>query len=289
MVEGVLAAASLNSILIPYSQSALTSTTLSSTIDGGVLRYTAFNAQSANGSQLYFYNIDPIAGDGIGYYTKLYAGTGTVVYTNYDYTTQSCVIPKEIDPRTISFFTENVSGVGLVARTYWTRVDKGNNTSTGNQNIFTVMHAADGNYLVTNNLPNAATITTSKRVGIQGILSSGAVGNGAMISMPSYITSTYVSTASGGYDALTLNMAKAKYTFNANSMQRCVTLEDFKNSIASSGIPGTSDKSLITVANDNNPSTVKVYVTGLASSNQTLLLSMLANQTLAGISVIYSL
>tara|TARA_R110000868_G_scaffold139430_3_gene354222 strand:+ start:5059 stop:6150 length:1092 start_codon:yes stop_codon:yes gene_type:complete len=288
MVEGVLAAASLNSILIPYSQSAKISATLSSTISGGVLRYTTFNAQSANGSQLYFYNIDPINSDGVGYYTNLYAGTGTVVYTNYDYTSQSCIIPKDIDPRTISFYTEDVSGVGAV-KTYWTRVDKGNNTSTGNQNIFTVMHSSDGNYLVTNNLPNAATITTSKRVSIQGVLSSGALGNGASLSMPSYITSTYVSTASSGYDALTLNMAKAKYTFNANSMQRCVTLEDFKNSIAASGIPGTSDKTLITVANDNNPSTVKVYVTDLDSSSQTLLLSLLATQTLAGISVIYSL
>ncbi len=287
MVEGVLAAASLNSILIPYTQSAMGYATLSTTQLGGALRYTTFNSQSANGTQLYFYNIDPVPGDGVGYYIPLYAGSGVATYTNYDYTSQSCIIPKEIDPRTISFYTENVSGTG--DKTYWTRVDKGNNTSAGNQNIFTVTHASDGNYLVTNNLPNAAAVTTAKRVSVQGVISNGSVGNGASLGTPSYIISTYVSTPMGGYNTLDLNTAKAKYTFNANSMQRCVTLEDFKNSIAASGIPGTSDKTLITVANDSAPSTVKVYVSGLSSSNQTLLLSMLANQTMAGINVIYGL
>jgi hypothetical protein len=111
MVEGVLAAASLSSILIPYTQSASCSATLSTTYTGGALRYTTFNGQGSNGALIYFYNIDPIPATGVGYSTNLYAGSGTAIYTNYDYTTQSCIIPKEVDPRTISFYTENDSDI----------------------------------------------------------------------------------------------------------------------------------------------------------------------------------
>jgi hypothetical protein len=287
IIEGVLASASLSSILIPYSQSASCNMTLSTTFTGGALPYTTFNAQTTNGTAVFFYNVDPIPGDGIGYSIPLYCGTGTSIYTNYDYATQSCIIPKEVDPRTISFYVENVSGTNI--KTYWTRVDKGNNTSSGNQNIFTVTHASDGNYLVTNNLPNAATITTAKRVSIQAVISNGTVGNNAVISTPSYIISTISTTPSGGYDELDLNTAKAQFTFNANGFKRCVTLEDFKNAIAASGINGTSDKTQITVANDTTPATVKVYVNGLSTSDQTNLMTYLSNKTLAGITVKYSL
>ena len=287
MVEGVLAAASLSSILIPYTQSAACSATVSTTYTGGALRYTTFNGQGSNGALIYFYNIDPIPGDGVGYATNLYAGTGTVIYTNYDYTTQSCIIPKEVDPRTISFYTENVSATGN--KTYWTRVDKGNNTTSSNQNIFTVTHSSDGNYLVTNNLPNAATISTSQRVSVQAVISNGTVGNGASISPPSYIIQTVSTTPSGGYSALSLNQAKSKFTFNANSFQRCVTLEDFKNAILASGITGTEDRSLITVSNGTVPGTVNVYVSGLSVSGQDTLTQYLSTKTMAGTTVIYSL
>jgi len=107
--------------------------------------------------------------------------------------------------------------------------------------------------------------------------------------MPSYIISTISTIPSGGYDTLDLNTAKAKFTFNANGLKRCVTLEDFKNAIAASGINGTSDKTQITVANDSTPATVKVYVNGLSTSDQNNLLSYLSDKTLAGINVKYSL
>jgi hypothetical protein len=84
-------------------------------------------------------------------------------------------------------------------------------------------------------------------------------------------------------------MAKAKFNFNSNSQQRCVTLEDFKTAIYASGINGTDNKSLITVANGTTPCTVKVYVNGLSSSNQSLLLNYLSNLTVAGINVVYGL
>jgi hypothetical protein len=286
-VEGVLASASLSSVLIPYTQSATTTATLSTTYLGGASRYTTFNAQSSNGTLIYFYNIDPIPGDGIARAYTLYAGTGTSIYTNYDYTTQSCIIPKEIDPRTVSMYTRKTDGTGSVV--YWTRVDKGNDTAAGNQNIFTITHASDGNYLVTNNLPNAAKTDTSMIVSIQGVVSNGTLGNSASITVPSYISMTYQTTPSGGYDSLSLNQAKAKFAFNANGYKRCVTLNDYTNAIVASGIDGTSDSTLITVKNGATPGTVNVYVTGLSTSGQSTLMNYLSTKSMAGINLVYSL
>ena len=70
-------------------------------------------------------------------------------------------------------------------------------------------------------------------------------------------------------------------------MTRCVTLNDFKNAIVASGISGTSDSTLITVANDSIPGTVKIYVVDLSESNQTLLMNYLAQKTVAGINLVY--
>jgi hypothetical protein len=66
-------------------------------------------------------------------------------------------------------------------------------------------------------------------------------------------------------------------------------LNDLKYAIMSSGISGTDDLDLITVANDNTPASVKVYVDGLSSSSQTDLLNYLQGTGPAGIDVIYSL
>jgi hypothetical protein len=288
-VEGVLASASLSSILIPYTQSASCVSTLAVTgIMTDVPRYTTFNGQSTTGTPIYFYNVDPIIrNNGTGNAYTLYCGSGTVVYTNYDYTTQSCIIPKTVDPRTISMYTTKTDVSGTV--TYWTRVEKGNNTSSSNQNIFTVTHAPDGNYLVTNNLPNAAKTDTSVTVSIQAVVSNGVVGNSATVVPPSYLTQTYQTTPDGGYDELTLGQAKAKYTFNANGLQRCVTLNDYKNAILASGISGTSDFTLITVANGSPVGTVKIYVSGLSVPNQATLMNYLSSKAMAGINLVYSL
>lgn len=287
MVESVLGCASLSSVLIPYTQSASCYATISTTEPSGIARYTTFNGQASNGAALYFFNIDPISATGVGSYIPLYCGTSTVTYTNYDYKTQSCIIPKTVDPRTITMRITPASG--LQTDTYFTRVEKGNNTSTGNQNIFTVVHSYDGNYLVTNNLPNAANISTSYKVSVQAVVSNGSVGNNASISLPTYMSSVFQTAPFGGYDALTLNTAKAKYTFNANGHQRCVTLNDFKNAIAASGISGTDDTSLISVRTGDGPGIVNVYVTGLSTANQTLLLSYLSTKSIAGINVVYGL
>jgi len=285
MIQPLLGCASLSSIIIPYIKSASCSITMniSGGGTGGIDAYTAFNATGTDGSALFFYNIDDIP-YGDGNLVNLYSGTQVATFTNYDYATQSIEIPSTIDPDTVSFYVTNNATQSSVK---WTRVSKGNNTSSGNQNIFCVTHSTNG-YRVTNALPNASEITTSYRVSVKGIYSNGSIGNGATISLPSVVTQTYSTVPSGGYNALTLNMAKAKYNFNANGQQRCVTLQDYKNAIVSSGISGTEDSANVTVSNSSTPCTVNVYVTGLNSTGQTLLLSYLSNLSVAGISVVYS-
>jgi hypothetical protein len=288
MVQPLLGCASLSSILIPYIKSASCSMTMNISVGGtggtgGIDAYTAFNATGIDGSALFFYNIDDIP-YGNGNLVNLYSGSQVATFTNYDYATQSIEIPSTIDPDTVSFYVTNNATQAPVK---WTRVSKGNNTSSGNQNIFCVIHSANG-YRVTNALPNASEITTSYRVSVKGIYSNGSIGNEATITLPSVVTQTYSTVPSGGYDALTLNMAKAKYNFNANGQQRCVTLQDYKNAIVSSGISGTENLANVTVKNSSTPSTVNVYVSGLNSDGQSTLLSYLSNLSVAGISVVYS-
>jgi hypothetical protein len=55
----------------------------------------------------------------------------------------------------------------------------------------------------------------------------------------------------------------------------------------SSYISGTDDESLIQVRNGDVTGTVNVYVEGLSSENQTLLLEYLSQRAPAGTSVVY--
>lgn len=286
MVEPLLGCASLSSVLIPYIKSASSVNTLlvgpgGDGDTGPVEAYTAFKGIGVDGADLFFYNTEDIPfNDATS--VNLYCGREVVTYTNYDYTTQSIEIPSFIDPDTVSMY------VTTNATTYkWTKVSKGNSTITGNQNIFCVLHSANG-YRVTNLLPNATQLTTSSRVAVKGVYSNGSLGNGASIVFPSQITASVTSVPANGYDSLSLNLAKSKFNFNSNGQQRCVTLQDYKNAIMSSGLPNTDDEANITVANDTVPCTVKVYVQGLSSSNQEILISYLSNLAVAGISVIYS-
>lgn len=286
MVEPLLGCASLSSILIPYTKSAQCSNTLlvgpgNDGETGPVSEYTAFKAVGVDGSSLFFYNTENIP-FGESTSVTLYSGREVITYTNYDYATQSIEIPSFIDPDTISMYVTTGG-----ATTKWTKVSKGNTTVFGNNNIFCVLHSANG-YRITNLLPNATKLTTSSRVAVKGIYSNGTAGNGATIVFPSQITASISSTPSNGYDTLTLNLAKSKFNFNSNGQQRCVTLQDYKNAILSSGISGTDDPDLITVANDSIPCTVKVYVDGLGKVDQESLISYLSSLAVAGISVIYS-
>lgn len=282
--DAILGCASLSSILIPYTQSASANYTMNviSGSSGGVPAYTAFNAVGSNGSNLLFYNIQQIP-----YQTPtsviLYSGSKVVYFTDYDYISQSISLPKEIDPATISMVvTDNNTDSSVT----WTRVEKGRDVSSTNNNVFCVMHSSDG-YRVTNNLPGATEITTSSRVTITAIISNGTSGNNATITLPTEISSSYYTTPVGGYDSLSLEQLKAKFNFNLNGYQRCVTLEDYKNAIVGSNIPGTSDRTKVTVVN-YIPCTIRIYVDGLSANSQTQLMQYLSTLSMAGINLVYS-
>lgn len=284
--SAILGCASLSSVLVPYTQSAYANYTMlvSGSNTGGVPAYTAFDAVGTDGSNLYFYNIEAIP-YGTATSVNLYCGKEAITYTNYDYETQSAILPKDIDPATISMVVTNNN---TNTSTTWTRVDKGRGINGTNQSVFCVIHSVDG-YRVTNNLPGAQNITTSNRVSVTALKSNGSLGNGATITIPTAITANFYTDAVGGYDSLSIEQLRAKFNFNATGYQRCVTLQDYKNAIVASGISGTEDIANVTVANDNVPYTIKIYVSGLSTTNQTQLMAYLSNLSMAGINLTYSL
>ena len=147
------------------------------------------------------------------------------------------------------------------------------------------MHSGNG-YLVTNNFANSSTVSSEKSVFAKAVVSNGTAGNSATINDPSgYFDVLY--TASAGYNRLTVDTAKAKMLFDL-SYGRCTTLKDFTNAIVGSGIPGTETESLVSVRNGDVPGTVNVYVSGLGSVNQSLLMDYLQPKVLAGMQVLYA-
>jgi len=284
MRNSILGCASLASILVPYTQSASANYTMTvgGSNTGGIPAYTSFNAVGTDGSQLLFYNVETIP-YAIATSVNLYSGSEVVSFTDYDYKTQSISLPKEIDPATISMVvTNNNTNTSLT----WSRVEKGRDVSGTNQTVYCVMHSADG-YRVTNNLPGAAEITTSNRITVTAVISNGTLGNGASITIPSAITSSYYTAPVGGYASLSLDQLKAKFNFNFNGYQRCVTLQDYKNAIVGSNISGTENIQNVTVVN-YLPSTIRIYVNGLSTSGQSQLMGYLSTLSMAGINLIYS-
>jgi hypothetical protein len=282
--NSILGCASLSSVLIPYKQSAKSTVTMtvSGSNTGGIPAYTAFKAIGTNGSNLFFYNIDDIPYQEATS-VDLYSGGLVYTFTNFDYVTKSMTLPKEIDPATIRLYVT----IGLTEYE-WTRVEKGKDISGVDNRFYCVTHSTDG-YRVVTDMPGTLDITTSARVAVTAIYSNGAVGNNATIQFPPEVTATFITSPSGGYDELTIEQLKAKFNFNSNGYKRCVTLSDYKNAIVASGIAGTSDPTLVTVSNGSVPATVNVYVDGLSSSNQTLLLNYLTSLSVAGISINYTL
>jgi hypothetical protein len=133
-------------------------------------------------------------------------------------------------------------------------------------------------------------IQTSNSVLIKAVTSNGTSGNNAAITARSDVTFVTNATPSGGYSQISVTEARCRLLFKATGQDRCVTINDFVNAILSSGISGTSDSSLITVATDCCvPGTVNIYVTGLSSNNQSLLLSYLNARSVAGINLVYRL
>lgn len=281
ILESVLGIASNSSVLIAPIQSAKTNRTLIAS--GTALQdYSTFKARATNGADIFFFNVDSVPAQTAKSVT-LYSGTEVVSFTNYDYDTQSCVLPITVDPSTINFY-ETVIGSGSVTK--WTRVEKASTTISGNNTHFTVINGPNG-YLVTNNFATSREITTSSTVLVKAVVSNGNIGNNATISSRSDVQFGTTSLPSGGYNQISVDEARAKLLFKAVGQNRCVTFQDYKTAILSSGISGTSDESNITVLNGNVPGEVKIYVTGLSSSGVSQLLDYLSDKTMAGISLVY--
>ena len=284
LLQSLLGIAANSSILIAPTQG---STTVGSISTSGVTlqAYSTFLATSTNGANLYFFNTDAV-NPNTNTTLTLYSGSQAVNYTNYDYKTQSCQLPYSVDPRTIRFYTAPLNSSNV---TSWTKVDRGARASTGNNTTFTVINGPEG-YIVTNNLPSAQTITTASTVLIKAVVSNGAAANNSTLIQRPDVSFLSATTPSGGYDQISVPLARYKLLFNATGQDRCVTINDYVNAILSSGLDGTTDSSLITVQNDSNtPGLVKIYVSGLSASNQTALMQYLNTKAVAGINLIYSL
>jgi hypothetical protein len=282
LLESIVGLAANNSVLLEVKKSA--STTRSITVTSTDLaEYTPFNSVATNGANIYFYNIDGVCA-GSSTSITLYSGSELVQYTNWDYTTQSMTLPLTVEPSSIRLYTVDTGG----NETKWTKISKDGEADPSNQYYFTVSNTVNG-YLVSTNLPESYSIPTSDTVYVKAIISNGSLGNNASINAPSNVTFLTTSLPNGGYDDLLPDVARAKVQFNASSLGRCVTLEDYNAAIISSGITDAVDASSITVQNDTNPSTVKIYVNGFtnpAKINQ--LMVYLGQRSVAGINLIYS-
>ena len=281
ILESILGIASNSSVLIAPTQSAKTNRTLIAST-ATLQDYSTFNAKASNGADIFFFNVDSVPAQTAKSVT-LYSGTKVESFTNYDYNTQSCILPLTVDPSTINFY-ESVTGTGIVTK--WTRVDKFSSTVVGNNTHFTVINGPNG-YLVTNNFASSKKITTSSTVLVKGIISNGNIGNNATIFSRSDVQFGTANLPSGGYNKLSVDEARAKLLFKAVGQDRCVTFQDYKTAILSSGISGTSIEANISVSNGNVPGEVKIYVTGLSSSGISQLLDYLSDKTVAGISLVY--
>jgi hypothetical protein len=280
LIESLVGIASNSGILISPVKSAKSVATTTKSISD----YTSFDAITPDGSSIHFYNPDTIVGASGGSNVNLYAGSGINVYTNWDFETESMLLPYTVDPETISLYEITDPFNPTTSQVKWTRVEKSFLSTADNQQIFTVQNSPLG-YLVTTNFANAKLLTTSSSVMVKAVVSAGAVGNSATISDPNSLFS-FIGPASGGYNTLSVEATRAKVLFGL-SQDRCVTLRDYINAILSSYIPGTDDETLIQVRNGDVPGTVNIYVNGLSSTNQTLLLEYLSQRAPAGTSVVY--
>jgi hypothetical protein len=280
LLESVVAIASNHSILVPITQSAKAVCLTRQTVSD----YQSFYATGTDGSNINFYVLNGAVGSTSAAEVELYCGSSVTTYTNYDYESQSLLLPLSVDPRTISFYVAPDAKTTTTA-VKWTRVDKGNQTENSGNNYFTVIHSANG-YLVTNNFANANSVASSNSVYVKAIISNGDVGNSASIVNTSG-TFDIIGTPSAGYSNITVDTAKAKLLFELG-YGRCVSLKDFENAILASGIAGTETLSNISVKNNNIPGVVSIYVEGLSTGNQSLLMEYLQPKLISGIQIVYS-
>lgn len=283
LLESVISIASNHSIVVPLTKSAAVKVSTRAYLQD----YQSYSAVATDGSNVNFYVIDGTPSGGLTSAQELYLYSGSIVQTfsDYDFTSQSILLPYNIDPDTITFYVIPDS-LNKSEKVKWTRVSKGNMTTNTNNNYFTVINSANG-YLVTNNFANAATIPTSKSVIVRALTSNGTSANSAVLADPN-LNFDLIGIPSGGYNTISLDTAKAKLLFELN-YDRCVTLKDFTNAIVGSGIEGTSDPNIVFVRNGDIPGSVNVYVTDLSTSSQAALMEYLQTKVIAGINVVYAI
>lgn len=280
LLPSIVGLASNGSVLLELKKSA--QTTRSVSVSGTDLeKYTAFNATSINGSKIFFFNMEGLSA-GTTDTLILYSGQEVAQYTDWDFNTQSMTIPLTVDPETIHLYTTDPTGV----ETEWTKVDKTSFVRTSG-NYFTVLNTTNG-YLVTANLPESVSIGLEQTVYVRAIVSNGTDGNDAQISAPSNVTFLTNTSVAGGYNTLSVDLAKSKAQFSITAENRCVTLEDYENAILQSGISGTENIENITVVNSDIPCQIKIYVDGLSAASESALMTYLGNKSVAGINLLYS-
>ena len=279
-LESIVGIASNSSVLLEVKKSA--STVRSVSVGNTLSAYTPFSATAVDGSNILFFNLEEIPQNTETTLT-LYSGIQVAQYTDWDFNSQSIVLPLTVDPDTIQMFTVNTIG----EETKWSKIDKSSFTNDIGY-YFTVLNTVNG-YLVTSNLPEAYNIDTLQTVYIRAVISNGSIGNNASINPPSNVEFLTNSFPSGGYDEMTVDYAKSKVKFKSNSENRCVTIEDYENAILQSNIPGTDDITKITVQNTEIPSQIKIYVENLSAENESILMVYLGTKAVAGINLIYSI
>lgn len=280
MLESIFGIASNGSVLLEAKQSASVTNTV--TVSGTTLSaYTPISATTPDGTSVLFFNLETISPETTTTLT-LYSGENITQYTDWDFDSQSIVLPLTVDPRTISLYSTDSIG----EETTWIKVDK-TDFSREMGNYFTVLNTVNG-YLVTANLPESLPLDLSQTVYVRAVTSNGSKGNNSQLSNLSNLTFLTSNIPSGGYDTISVDQARAKVQFSLSAENRCVTLADYENAILQSLIPGTDDISKITVVNDNIPCQIKIYVDGLTETNINALMVYLGAKTVAGINLIYS-
>lgn len=281
LLESIVGIASNSSVLLEVKKSAKTTVSVSVT-GSDLIEYTPFSGTSPSGENLFFFNTSGISAETSKSLT-LFSGETVVQYTDWDFNTQSITIPLSVDPETINLYSVDVFG----NQTKWTRVSKSSFASDLG-NYFTVINTVNG-YLVTSNLPESLPMDLTDTVFVKAIVSNGSRGNNSTINLVPNVTFLTNPLPIGGYDELSVNLAKAKVQFAVSSLEKCITLEDYENAILQSGIEGTEDLERITVVNSSIPCQIKIYVDGLTKENQTALMTFLGDRAVAGINLIYSL
>lgn len=279
LIESIVGHASNSSVLLEVKKSA--SCTRNILVTGNTLEsYTAFVANSPDGSEVLFFNLEKILPNTPSQVT-LISGLAVRQYTDWDFDSQSMVLPLTVDPNSIKLYSVDTSG-NIIE---WQKVDKTTLTQT-TQYYYTVLNTVNG-YLVTTNLPESFNLTTDYTVYTKAILTNGYFGNQASIVPLSNTQFLTTAAPSGGYSELTVEYAKSKVKFLANATNRCVTINDYILAILNSGISGTENIDNIIVTNGTQPGTIKIYVNGLATSSANELITYLGSLSVAGTSLVY--